>query len=250
MRVTQAFRREGTNAARFAGLSDEFRVSRLRAQKYIATYFPFVQFLADIAGLLVLAAGASRVHSGELTAGALIAYLLYIDMVFSPVQQLSQVFDGYQQAAVGLRRIGDLLRTVPSTPEPARPVPVPAELGEIVFDDVTFAYGPDTRPALEGVSVRIPGRADGGAGRADRRGQVDLREDGRPLLRPDRRRGHGRRPRPARVRADGLAAPARRGPAGGVPVRRDRRRGHRLRAVRTPRRARSRRRPARSAPRR
>ncbi|WP_370370903.1 ABC transporter ATP-binding protein [Catenulispora sp. GP43] len=156
MRVTQAFRREGTNAARFAGLSDEFRVSRLRAQKYIATYFPFVQFLADIAGLLVLAAGASRVHSGELTAGALIAYLLYIDMVFSPVQQLSQVFDGYQQAAVGLRRIGDLLRTVPSTPEPARPVPVPTALEEIVFDDVTFAYGPDTRPALEGVSVRIP----------------------------------------------------------------------------------------------
>jgi ATP-binding cassette subfamily B protein len=156
MRVTQAFRREGTNAARFAGLSDEFRVSRLRAQKYIATYFPFVQLLADIAGLLVLAAGASRVHSGELTAGALIAYLLYIDMVFSPVQQLSQVFDGYQQAAVGLRRIGDLLRTKPSTPEPERPVPVPAALGEIVFDDVTFAYGPDTRPALVDVSVRIP----------------------------------------------------------------------------------------------
>nr|WP_307856319.1 ABC transporter ATP-binding protein [Catenulispora pinistramenti] len=156
MRVTQAFRREGTNAARFAGLSDEFRVSRLRAQKYIATYFPFVQALADVAGLLVLANGASRVHSGELTAGALIAYLLYIDMVFSPVQQLSQVFDGYQQAAVGLRRIGDLLRTTPSTPEPARPVPVPAALGEIVFDDVTFAYGKETRPALDRVSVRIP----------------------------------------------------------------------------------------------
>jgi ATP-binding cassette subfamily B protein len=156
MRVTQAFRREGTNATRFAGLSDEFRVSRLRAQKYIATYFPFVQALADVAGLLVLAAGAGRVHSGELTAGALIAYLLYIDMVFSPVQQLSQVFDGYQQASVGLRRIGDLLRTAPSTPEPARPVPVPAALGEIVFDDVTFAYAPGTRPALDAVSVRIP----------------------------------------------------------------------------------------------
>nr|WP_323747063.1 ABC transporter ATP-binding protein [Catenulispora pinisilvae] len=156
MRVTQAFRREGTNAARFAGLSDEFRVSRLRAQKYIATYFPFVQALADVAGLLVLANGASRVHSGELTAGALIAYLLYIDMVFSPVQQLSQVFDGYQQAAVGLRRIGDLLRTTPSTPEPAHPVPVPTALGEIVFDDVTFAYGKETRPALDRVSVRIP----------------------------------------------------------------------------------------------
>jgi ATP-binding cassette subfamily B protein len=156
MRVTQAFRREDTNAARFAEKSDEFRVSRLRAQKYIATYFPFVQALADVAGLLVLAGGASRVHSGALTAGALIAYLLYIDMVFSPVQQLSQVFDGYQQAAVGLRRIGDLLRTAPSTPEPEHPAPVPDRLGEIVFDDVTFAYGPDTRPALEQVSIRIP----------------------------------------------------------------------------------------------
>ncbi|GAA2044433.1 ABC transporter ATP-binding protein [Catenulispora yoronensis] len=156
MRVTQAFRREGANAKRFAGLSDEFRVSRLRAQKYIATYFPFVQALADVAGLLVLAGGAARVHSGELTAGALIAYLLYIDMVFSPVQQLSQVFDGYQQAAVGLRRIGDLLRTAPSTPEPERPEPVPARLGDIVFDDVSFAYGPDSRPALDAVSVRIP----------------------------------------------------------------------------------------------
>ncbi|NUP49802.1 MAG: ABC transporter ATP-binding protein [Catenulispora sp.] len=156
MRVTQAFRREDANAKRFAGLSDEFRVSRLRAQKYIATYFPFVQALADVAGLLVLAGGAARVHSGELTAGALIAYLLYIDMVFSPVQQLSQVFDGYQQAAVGLRRIGDLLRTAPSTPEPEHPQPVPADLGDIVFDDVTFAYGPDARPALDGVSVRIP----------------------------------------------------------------------------------------------
>ncbi|NUR61177.1 MAG: ABC transporter ATP-binding protein [Catenulispora sp.] len=156
MRVTQAFRREDANAKRFAGLSDEFRVSRLRAQKYIATYFPFVQALADVAGLLVLAGGAARVHSGELTAGALIAYLLYIDMVFSPVQQLSQVFDGYQQAAVGLRRIGDLLRTPPSTPEPEHPRPVPADVGDLVFDDVTFAYGPDARPALDGISVRIP----------------------------------------------------------------------------------------------
>ena len=61
-------------------------------------------------------------HSGALTTGALIAYLLYIDMVFSPVQQLSQVFDGYQQAMVGLRRITDLLRLRTSTPPPGRPV--------------------------------------------------------------------------------------------------------------------------------
>ena len=49
MRVAQAYRREQHNAARFAGRSDAYRVSRMRAQRYIATYFPFVQLLSDVA---------------------------------------------------------------------------------------------------------------------------------------------------------------------------------------------------------
>jgi ATP-binding cassette subfamily B protein len=91
-----------------------------------------------------------------LSAGALIAYLLYIEMFFAPVQQLSQVFDGYQQAAVGLRRIVELLRTPTSTPQPADPVPVPPRLrGEIVFADVSFGYSPDLPPALSGVDLAV-----------------------------------------------------------------------------------------------
>src|SRR5205823_6836934 len=116
MRVTQAYRRERHNQERFAGRSDDYRISRTRAQRYIAIYFPFVQFLSNVAAALALAVGGHLVAAGALTAGALIAYLLYIDMFFSPIQQLSQVFDGYQQAAVGLRRIRDLLRTPTSTP--------------------------------------------------------------------------------------------------------------------------------------
>src|SRR5206468_6878514 len=73
--------------------------------------------------------------------GALIAYLLYIDMVFSPVQQLSQVFDGYQQAMVGLRRITDLLRLRTSTPPPGLPVDAGRLRGRIELRDVDFSYG-------------------------------------------------------------------------------------------------------------
>ncbi len=159
MRVAQAYRREQHNAERFAGRSDAYRVSRMRAQRYIATYFPFVQLLSDVASAVVLIVGASLVNNNALTAGALIAYLLYIDMFFAPIQQLSQVFDGYQQAMVGLARIRDLLRTPTSTPQAARPVTVPegAHLrGEIVFDDVHFRYGPDTDEALRGVTLRVP----------------------------------------------------------------------------------------------
>jgi ATP-binding cassette, subfamily B, bacterial len=143
LRVTQAFRREGTNRDRFAGRSLAYRSSRLRAQRYIALYFPFVQALSTVASALVLVVAVGQVRSGALSVGALIAYLLYIDMVFAPIQQLSQVFDGYQQAAVGLSRIKDLLRLRTTVPPAIDPVPVPDSglTGRIELRDVRFSYG-------------------------------------------------------------------------------------------------------------
>ena len=141
LRVTQAFRREQANRDRFGALSQAFRVSRLRAQRLIAIYFPFVQTLSTAAGAIVLIIATGEMHSGGLTTGALIAYLLYINMVFSPVQQLSQVFDGYQQAMVGLRRITDLLRLRTSTPPVPQPVTAGRLDGRIELQDVDFGYG-------------------------------------------------------------------------------------------------------------
>jgi len=156
LRVAQAYRREQVNQDRFAGLSGAYLTSRLRAQRYIALYFPFVQALSTIAGALVLFAAASQVHSGLLTAGGLIAYLLYIDMLFSPVQQLSQVFDGYQQAAVGLRRISALMRTPTSTPPAEHPIAAGRRLrGEVELRDVHFSYRDFPQEAICGISLTI-----------------------------------------------------------------------------------------------
>jgi ATP-binding cassette subfamily B protein len=155
LRVSQAYRREERNLERFAGRSDAYRRSRLKAQRYIALYFPFVQSLSTLASALVLLVAAGQMRSGALTAGALIAYLLYIDMLFSPVQQISQVFDGYQQAAVGLRRIRDLLRTPTSTPRAARPLPSPRGPARIELRDVHFSYAGTGQEALAGVSLTV-----------------------------------------------------------------------------------------------
>jgi ATP-binding cassette subfamily B protein len=155
LRVAQAYRRERRNRARFAGLSSSYRTSRLRAQRYIALYFPFVQLLSTVAGALVLFVAAGEVHSGALTAGGLIAYLLYIDLLFAPIQQLSQVFDGYQQAAVGLRRIKDLLRTPTSTPTAASPRQAGRIRGRIEFRDVHFSYPGQPEEALAGVDLVV-----------------------------------------------------------------------------------------------
>ncbi|MER5481154.1 ABC transporter ATP-binding protein [Streptomyces sp. NPDC002734] len=168
LRILQAFGREGSGGERFAERSDLYRRARIRGQWLISVYFPFVQFLATVASAAVLWAGAGRIAAGTLTAGALVAYLLYIDLFFAPVQQLSQVFDGYQQASVSLGRVQELLREPTSTEAADKPVPVRKLEGEIVFEDVHFAYGaegaaaegPDDDTgggnALTGIDLRIP----------------------------------------------------------------------------------------------
>jgi ATP-binding cassette subfamily B protein len=156
-RVTQAFTRERRSAREFSARSDAYRRSRLRAQRYIATYFPFVALLSGLAQAAVLGVGAFRVATGTVSAAVLTAFLLYLGLFFSPVQQLSQVFDGYQQAAVGLRRIRELLDTPISVPAPgADAVAVPARLrGEVELRDVSFSYSGSAAPALDRVSLHI-----------------------------------------------------------------------------------------------
>ncbi|MBV7248139.1 ABC transporter ATP-binding protein [Streptomyces sp. MW-W600-10] len=155
LRIVQAFGREHDGSARYAERSDHYRQARVRGQWLISVYFPFVQLLASVAAAAVMIVGAGRIDNGTLTVGALVAYLLYIDLFFAPVQQLSQVFDGYQQATVSLGRIQELLREPTSTADPDEPLDVLSLRGEIAFEDVSFAYGSDEE-ALTGVDLRIP----------------------------------------------------------------------------------------------
>jgi ATP-binding cassette subfamily B protein len=153
--ILQAFRRERSSGRRFAEGSDSYRKARIRGQWLISVYFPFVQLLSSVASAAVLIVGAHRVDAGTLTTGALVAYLLYIDLFFAPVQQLSQVFDGYQQATVSLGRIQELLQEPTSTKAADEPLEVLSLRGDIAFENVDFAYG-DDEEALSGVSLNIP----------------------------------------------------------------------------------------------
>jgi ATP-binding cassette, subfamily B, bacterial len=88
--------------------------------------------------------------------GVLLAFMLYLNLFFSPVQQLSSVFDGYQQARVGLKRIADLLRTPSSVEPPAAPAPVPAKLtGTVELRNVSFSYPGTDRPAVRDLNLTV-----------------------------------------------------------------------------------------------
>lgn len=157
LRAVQANRHEPVAARRFAEYSVRYRHSRMRAQWAIATYFASVIAWADLALAAVVFIGAREVAAGTTTAGTLIAFVLYLELLFGPIMQLSQVFDGYQQARVGLRRIGDLLRTPSSiAADPPDAVAIGGSLrGEVGFDEVRFQYSGATNPALDGVSLEI-----------------------------------------------------------------------------------------------
>jgi len=158
VRESQAFVHEHATIARFHRLAGDYLRSRLQAQRLVAVYFPFVQLLAGVADAIVLGVGAGLVGSGHLQAGALIAFILYIDLFFSPIQQLSQVFDSWQQTRVSVGRIAELMSLETLTPEVAQPLAPGRLRGEIAFEGVRFAY--PSAPAPAGTPPERRGRAD------------------------------------------------------------------------------------------
>jgi ATP-binding cassette subfamily B protein len=161
VREAQAFVHEAHTRARFRKLGYEYLESRVAAQRLVATYFPFVQFLSSVADAIVLGVGAGLIARGQLASGALIAFILYIDLFFSPIQQLSQVFDSWQQTRVSVRRISELMQVETRTPSAGSPLDPGRLAGELALDDVHFAYpaadasrGPAPE-ALQGMSLVV-----------------------------------------------------------------------------------------------
>jgi ATP-binding cassette, subfamily B, bacterial len=152
VRESQAFVHEGAAMAQFHRLGRSYLDTRVAAQRLVATYFPFVQFMAAVADAIVLGVGARLIASGNLTTGALIAFLLYIDLFFSPIQQLSQVFDAWQQTRVSVGRIAELMQLDTLTPNPAVPEDPGRLHGDLSLNHVRFSYPvPVNRPGFEGV---------------------------------------------------------------------------------------------------
>ena len=177
VRVSQAFVHQAQTIERFRRLGHDYLESRVGAQRLVAVYFPFVQFLSGIADAIVLGVGAGLIASGHLSSGALIAFILYIDLFFSPIQQLSNVFDSWQQTRVSVNRISELMKLEPLTPAAEHPL-VPGRLrGEIDLDHVRFSY-----PA-------VPDRWDSGLRRGPKDPRLLLAPDAAPIRPPEALRG-------------------------------------------------------------
>ncbi len=155
VRVAQAYTREDKNISGFRDVNSDYLASRVKAQKYISLYFPFVLLVSDVAAALVLGAGSVMVRNGTIQVGIVIAFMLYLDQFFAPIQQISQVFDSWQQASASMTKIDELMAISTSTPESLSPI-TPGHLrGEIRFDNVHFKYPTAINEALTGADLVI-----------------------------------------------------------------------------------------------
>ena len=175
------------------------------------------------------ASGGIFVDQGIITVGTVLAFVLYLNSLFEPIQQLSQLYNTVQSAGAALHKVFALLDTEGTVGEKPGAVDLP-ERGAIEVDNVAFAYGggpPDTAGeshpvgpmVLRDVSLTVAAGRAGRARRPHRRGEVDAGQADGALLRPGRGRGALRRRRPARRDDEQPARADRRRAAGGLPLR-------------------------------
>jgi len=153
IRVVQAFAGEGRATDRFDGTNEAQYNANLRTVSISARYFPAVEF-AGIAGTaLIIGVGGWFAHDGIVTVGTVAAFVLYLNNLFEPVQQLSQFYNVVQSAGAALDKLFGLLDTEPSVAERAGAYDLPVETGAIEVRDASFAYLAE--PVLTDVTLTI-----------------------------------------------------------------------------------------------
>ena len=158
IRVTKSFAREGVNSQRFDDLNHSYLDANVAAARLTAIFFPGVDFLGSMATALVVGVGGWLVLGDALTAGTLVAFVLYVERFFDPIRDLAQRYNTFQATMAASERIFGLVDTVPDLLDRPDAQPLPAVAGRVEFDNVTFHYK-DGEPVLKGVTLRAePGQ--------------------------------------------------------------------------------------------
>jgi ATP-binding cassette subfamily B protein len=113
------------------------------------------RFLNNISMLLVLWVGTYMVLGGELTLGQLIAFRIISGYVTSPILRLAQVWQNFQETALSIERLADIVDNPQEGQEDRQNIPMPAIEGEVKFENISFRFKPNTPLQLNNVSLEV-----------------------------------------------------------------------------------------------
>jgi ATP-binding cassette subfamily B protein/subfamily B ATP-binding cassette protein MsbA len=152
IRVTKSFVREGTNLCHFDDLNLSHFDAQVDATRLSALFFPGVGLMGALARGLVVAVGGWLVFGETLTAGTLVAFVLYVGRFFQPILDLARRYSNFQATMAASERIFDLLDREPELEDAPDAVVLPPVKGHVMFDHVSFEYE-DGEAVLKDISL-------------------------------------------------------------------------------------------------
>ena len=143
MNIVQIFNREKAEFEKFKQINAEHRDAHLRSIFYYAVFFPVVEVLSAVSiGLVVWYGGEGIISGKDITIGEIIAFILFIQMMFRPIRQLADRFNVLQMGIVGSERVFRVLDTDDKINDEGK-IEVADLNGEISFENVWFRYKKD-----------------------------------------------------------------------------------------------------------
>jgi ATP-binding cassette subfamily B protein len=154
MAIIQAFNRESA----FKGEFDRENLANLetnrRAQLLNSWFFPGIELLGIVAMACVVAVGAHFIHQGSLSIGTLVSSIFVLNLVFQPLQELSDLYGQLQSAGAAMEKITTVLDEEPEIRDAPGARRAPRIEGDLAIDRVTFSYGRE--PVLHAIEIHVP----------------------------------------------------------------------------------------------
>ena len=155
MRLITAFNRHRHNVIHHRNVVGAHRAANDRTARISSFYTSATEFMGVAGQGAIILVGYQFVKDDSLTPGQLIAFILYLSRFFAPIQQLVQLFNGYQSGQAAVTKLRDLLDTSPSVVEKENAVDLPRMAGDVRLENITFSYGRGAT-ILENVDLHIP----------------------------------------------------------------------------------------------
>lgn len=137
--IIQYFAREDQEFKKFTEINAKHRDAHIRSNWYYSIFFPVVEIISALSIGLLVWYGSKSILNNQVSPGVVVAFIMYINMLFVPIRQLADKFNTLQMGMVGADRIFTVLDTQEQTPNPGK-LTLPKMKGEIEFYKVWFSY--------------------------------------------------------------------------------------------------------------
>lgn len=154
VRVVQSFTNEDYEEKRFTENNRKFRKAKLGGYKVMSFSLSGIYIMTRLMTLVVLIVGAWYVYHDQLSYGAMVGFILYVNVLFKPVEKISALMELYPKGMAGFKRFTELLDTDPDIVDKPDAIDVTNLRGDILFEEVGFNYD-EKKPVLHDINLKI-----------------------------------------------------------------------------------------------